>query len=331
MSSSPISSPFAHLSANRRAVRAGQNRTHSDDGLTLVELLVAFACLMVLLTMVGTALSTYINAGTTVISSYSATDQLLPGSATIQRLIRSQVEPATTPATSSTTNACATAVNVPCPPFLNGSIGTFSTIFYANVGDTNGPAKIVMAEGTPTKTGKFYSSIFTVTQYRACAASNAATATCPANTGCPFTLNSTYTCTWSTSGTVLVDIPNVVNGAATVSPQVTINGALTSTPLPDAAKPIFTYSTLDPYNFTYIPGDGGTPTAAGILFTNPGTCLAPTLDIYSNPTANLCAPDNIQNVGVDLEVEVQGAPIHENYFVVYRLSSASYLYSPLVG
>jgi hypothetical protein len=36
-------------------------------------------------------------------------------------------------------------------------------------------------------------------------------------------------------------------------------------------------------------------------------------------------------VGVDLQVDVQGTPIQENAFVVYRLSSASYLYSPLVG
>ena len=266
-----------------------------------------------------------------MISSYSATDQLLPSSAIIQRLIRSEVEPAPTPASSSTTSTCAPAVNVPCPPFVTGSTGTYSTAFYANVGDSNGPAKIVMAEGTPTKSGNFYTSVFTVTQYRACKASATATSTCPVNSGCPFSINSTLTCTWSTSGTVLVDVPNVVNGAATVSPQVTVNGSLTSTPLPDATKPVFTYNTLDPYSLVYIPNDGGTPNSSGIVFTNPGTCLAPSFDANGNPTTENCDYDTIQSVGVDLEVQVAGAPLHENYFVVYRLSSASYLYSPLVG
>ena len=56
-----------------------------DEGLTLVELLVAFATLTVLITLVATAVSTYLNVGTNVISSYSATQQLLPSSITIQR------------------------------------------------------------------------------------------------------------------------------------------------------------------------------------------------------------------------------------------------------
>ena len=94
-----------------------------DDGLTLVELLVAFAALMVLMGIAGTALTTYLTAGTTVISSYSATDQLLPSSIVIQRLIRSEVEPAPTPTVAT---SCA-AVNAPCPAFLTGSVGATST------------------------------------------------------------------------------------------------------------------------------------------------------------------------------------------------------------
>jgi hypothetical protein len=39
----------------------------------------------------------------------------------------------------------------------------------------------------------------------------------------------------------------------------------------------------------------------------------------------------VQSVGVDLQVAVAGTTIQENSFVVYRLSSASFLYSPLVG
>jgi hypothetical protein len=209
---------------------------------------------------------------------------------------------------------------------VTGSTGTYSTTFFANIGDTNGPAKVVMSERTPTECAncKFYSSVFTVTEFPACKQLTTATSTCPVNSGCPFSFNATLTCSWSSSGTVLVDVPNVVNGAAGVSPQVTVNGSLTSTPLPDYAKPIFTYNTLDPYSLAYVPADTG-PLAI------PGSCTAPSVDVNGNPTSENCDTDTIQSVTVDLEVEVQGSPIHENYFTVYRLSSASYLYSPVVG
>ncbi len=146
--------------------RARRAEGSGDEGLTLVELMVAFACLIILITLAASALTTYLTAGTTVISSYSATDTLLPSSITIQRLIRSEVEPGPTLA-SGGTYPCG-GVNVPCPAFLTGSVGTYSTTFYANIGDPNGPAKIVMSESTPTTCGncKFYTSVFTVMQYR---------------------------------------------------------------------------------------------------------------------------------------------------------------------
>ena len=120
---------------------------------------------MILFTIVGTAISTYLNVGTNVASSYQATDQLLPSSITIQRLFRSQVEPAPTP-----TAATGVPANAPCPPFLTGSVGTFSTTFYANIGDPNGPAKIVMGTTGPRPGAPAASSTsrFTVTQYPAC-------------------------------------------------------------------------------------------------------------------------------------------------------------------
>jgi hypothetical protein len=254
-----------------------------DEGLTLVELLVAFAALIVLLTIVATALDTYLSAGTNVISSYSATDQLLPSSIIIQRLIRSEVEPS--PTSSATSAVCPTA-NAPCPPFLTGSVGTTATTFFANVGDANGPAKIVMSSSTPVLCSgcRFYTSVFTVSQY----AANAGT--------CPFTANPTATCTWSSTPKVLVDVTSVVNG---------------QTNLPNPTTPIFTYNTLNPTTTVYTPN---VPTSS-----------------FATCTVASCPGDNIQSVGVDLQVEVPGSPIQENYFVVYRLSSSSYLYSGLVG
>jgi Prokaryotic N-terminal methylation motif len=302
--------------AIRREVRGRGER--DDGGLTLVELLVAFAALMILLTMVGTAISTYLNVGTNVVSSYQATDQLLPSSITIQRLFRSQVEPAPTPTAAT---GCAVA-NAPCPPFLTGSVGTFSTTFYANIGDPNGPAKIVMGTtGPPTRCAgcKFYSSVFTVTQYPACPnpPASGVLAGCTSSTpACPFTVISTATCTWSTAGRVLVDVPGVVNGL---------------TYLTNATPPtIFTYNTLDPYSTAYTSGAGGTPNAVTGILPGFNSCAAPTLTA-GNPSSSNCPPDMVQSVGVDLQVEVAGTSVQENSFVVYRLSSTSYLYSPLVG
>jgi hypothetical protein len=304
-----------NVALRREARRRGER---DDDGLTLVELLVAFAALMILLTMVGTAISTYLSVGTNVVSSYQATDQLLPSSITIQRLIRSQVEPAPTPTTAT---SCA-AANAPCPPFLTGSVGTYSTTFYANIGDPNGPAKIVMGTtGAPTKCAgcKFYSTIFQVTQYPACPnppASNVLAGCTSSTPACPFTVISTATCTWSTSGKVLVNVTGVVNGP---------------TYLTNATQPtIFTYNTLDPYSTAYTAGAGGTPNAVTGLLPGFNSCAAPTLT-GGNPSSSNCPPDMVQSVGVDLQVDVAGTTIQENSFVVYRLSSASYLYSPLVG
>ena len=309
------------FSSERRPGTRSQLRgaAEKDDGLTLVEMLVAFSALMVLFTISGTVLTTYLTAGNTVVSKYSSTDQFLPSQVIIARLLRSQVEPAPTPS-AGTTN-CSSAANVPCPPFLTGSVGTYSVTFYANVGGTAGqygPAKIVMAESTPTKNNSFYTSNFMVTEYPA-----------QQSPACPTASNATNSCTWSTTGTVLVDIHNVVNGAAPVASPVTACGQTDTTPLCQASTPIFTYNTLDPYASTYTPNAGGTPSATGILPTF-NTCAAPT---YSGnvPTKSNCPADMIQSVGVDIEVQSAGSPAQENAYTVYRLSSSSFLYNTLVG
>jgi hypothetical protein len=307
----------------RSALRNWQRREEgrTDEGLTLTELIVAFACLLILFTITATALSTYLSAGNNVISSYNSADQFLPSQVIVARLLRSQVEPAPTPTSGST--ACSAAKTVPCPAFLTGSVGTYSVTFYSNVGGTAGaygPAMIVMAEGTPSKCASctFYTSDFTVTEYPALQM--------PA---CPTTLIATNSCTWSTTGTVLAVVPNVVNGAATVPSAVTACGQTDTTPLCQSSTPIFTYNTLDPYSGSYAPLAGGTPSAAGILPTF-NSCSAPNV-VNEVPTKSNCPPDMIQSVGIDLEVQTPGSSYQENAYTVYRLSSASYLYNTLVG
>jgi hypothetical protein len=303
--------------------RLGKKRRRGDDGLTLVEMLVAFACLMVLFTITATVLTTYLSTGTTVLSTYNSTDEFVPSQIIIARLLRSQVEPAPTPASGTTT--CSAAASVPCPGFLTGSVGTYSVTFYSNVGGTAGqygPAKIVMAEGTPSIcTGcTFYTSDFTVTEYPALQS--------PA---CPTTLTATNSCTWSTTGTQLVNIPDVVNGGATVASPVTACGQTDNTPLCQSGTPIFTYNTLDPYDGTYTAGAGGTANATTGILPNFSSCTAPTVNADNDPTQSNCPPDMIQSVAVDLEVQSPGSPYQENAYTVYRLSSSSFLYSTLVG
>jgi len=317
-------------SGPREALRGGRRRhrrvdpdgvrgDRGDDGLTLVEVMVAFTALLVLFGIMGTVLTTYLNIGTRVTSTYAGTDQLLPSSLIIQRLIRSEVEPAPT-LTTTVAGACG-AANVPCPAFPPATIGSYSNTFYANLalpatpgGTVMGPAKVVMALSTPTQCSgcKFPTAQFTVTEY-------------PATANCPFSVTATTVCSWSASGTRLVTVNNVVDG-------LTLSGATTVL----SATPIFTYNTLDPYSATYVAAAGGTPSAtpagnpSGIL---PGfaTCNAPTTNANGDPTSSNCPADNIQSVQVDIQVQVQGSSMQENSFTVYRLSSSSYLYSTLVG
>ncbi len=272
----------------RRPSRAPRGAGRNDDGLTLVELLVAFLTLMILFGLVSTALTTYLNASNQVISTSTDSVQLAPNLMILARLIRSEVEPA--PVNSS---------SVPTPPFLpgngnctGGTICTVGATFYANVGSAAGPAKIVMASSTPAKCSgcKYYTSIFTVTEYPV--------STSPSNT-CPGTGTGTA-CTWSANGTRLITLSNVVNG---------------QTNLPQAATPIFIYNTLNPTTTLYSPNTA---------IANFATCTAAT-----------CLADNIQSVEIDLQVQTPGStnstPYEENDYVVYRLSSSSYLYNALVG
>lgn len=107
-------------------------------------------------------------------------------------------------------------------------------------------------------------------------------------------------CTYPSSGTLLVTIENVVNG---------------QTNLAQASTPIFTYNTLNPTTTLYSPGTA--------------------ISSFATCSASVCLADNIQSIEIDLQVEAPGSsnptPYEENDFVVYRLSSSSYLYNSLVG
>ena len=95
----------------------------------------AFATLMVLFTVVAVTLSGYLTISNQVIGSYNTNDQIFPTSIIIQRMLRSQVEPAPTPtASNQVTSPMCPVLNAPCPPFSLGNVSTTSVTFYANVG-----------------------------------------------------------------------------------------------------------------------------------------------------------------------------------------------------
>jgi len=289
----------------RRARAARDARRRGDSGMTLVELMVAMTLLIVLLTLVVITLSAYLSSSTTVLSSYSSTDSLLPSSVIIQRLIRSEVEPAPTPqpnvnnlyptptpafaivsASPYTTPPVATQPGVtPVAPTVYPSASTLAQSstamsFYANIGDPNGPAEIIMAlsaTANPCSGCSFTPHTFTITQIQAEAG----------------------TCQYPSTAVTkqIFSLSDVVNTTA----------------------PLFTYSL---YN-------SGTPQAVTNFATTAGAfnggCTG-----SANLTAT-CPGDDVQSVAVDLQVESKGSPQAENKFTVFRLSSSSYLYTALVG
>ena len=286
-----------------------------DSGLTLVELLVAFATMLILFVIVASAVTAYLSVSTKVISSYQTRDQIVPATLVIQRLFRSEVEPAPSPTSASqvttgsgTANQCPT-LNAPCPPFVLGTPTGTSVQFYANLGTLTvggtaypGPALVTMTASAPTKCSgcAFYTSTFTATEQ-------------PPNAGtCPTSVTSTAHCVYGTvAATTLVYVPSVVNG---------------QTNLLNPSTPILTYNTKDPF--------AGTITNGATSFS---TCGAPTTRVINSltvPVASNCPADDIQSVQVDLQVLVSGVrpeTYQEDSFVVYRLTSTSFLYSPYLG
>ncbi len=285
-----------------------RRRDTGDAGMTLVEVLVAMFTLMLLMTAGIVTLSAFLSAGTQITARFAQVDQVLPTTATIQRLIRSEVQPApgqNPAALQYPTPIPGFGVGVPLagttPPYnatdivsssndqmtLTG-IGNFSLSFYANVGKANGPALVV---------AQLAGSTFTVTE------------TVPTAGTCPTATGSTSLCQYPASRTqTIVTIPNVVNGT---------NPSIAAT-----YKPVFTYTTLFNNTTTTI----APANVAGTF----ATCVGgPTSSTSTIP--NTCPANTIESVGIDLVLHNKGTNAGEYNTVVYRLSSSSYLFSSTVG
>ena len=177
-------------------------------------------------------------------------------------------------------------------PFPTGGVVTpYSTTFYANVGVAGQPAKVVATLSGTT---------FSVTDQLADAGT------------CPLSVSSTAQCTFlNNPAKAVANLSNVVNS---------------SYPSAASPTPIFTYTLLD----TTIGRGAGTQTIV------PASSVTSTFNsCKSGPDiAVSCPGDAVQGVEIDLWVQSPGARNSqpaEDDTIVYRLSSASYQYSPTVG
>ena len=102
-------------------IRAFRQRVRTDEGMTLVEVLITSIILVVLLAMVFGSMQLIDQVGSSVTAQYQEFDQALPAMAPFHSLLAAEVEPAPTDAN-----------GVPTPGFA--SIGNFAVTFYANIG-----------------------------------------------------------------------------------------------------------------------------------------------------------------------------------------------------
>ncbi len=304
-----------------------RERDRGDEGMTLVEVLLASTVLVVLLSMVAISMSVLNNISGAVSSQFQEYDQALPALAPIQALIRAEVEP-----------AAPNGSGAPTPAFAQ--FGTtslnFGLQFYSNVGTaynnltaagtTAGPAKIVALEldqsGNPVTSSTSCTAKspcrFQVRRYLPVV--NSGTSTCPVTTD-----GSAGPCLYPSNYTLITNAADVVN-----NPSSTTGG------VPN--QPIFTYSLFDP-NWPA----GANSTGTGILLTageiqnnlitgltaapynyptNTQTVTACAFHNASYPTTAIACPlDAVQSVSIELMVAAPGSGTNgtvDNQTVVYR-------------
>jgi type II secretory pathway pseudopilin PulG len=243
--------PRASLRRRGEHLVARRQTGETDGGFTLVELLVALTTFIILITLVSVSVDMFVNVSTQVTTSYANSDQILPVATSIQRLIRTEVEP----------GPALTATSAPNPPFVVGAESTTSATFYANVGVAGQPARVVAALTGTT---------FTVTEQLADAGS------------CPTSITSNALCTFTKNPvTQVASMANVVNGtypsAADPTPVFTYTlldtsagGAGIQIPVTDPAT-TFTTCTYSSDLATTCPYDTVEGVEIDLLVKSPGS------------------------------------------------------------
>jgi prepilin-type N-terminal cleavage/methylation domain-containing protein len=69
-------------------------RGRDDSGVTLVELMVSMSVFLVLITITFPVLNTFFSVDNSVTKTVSAVNQILPATTTLERYLRSAVQPA---------------------------------------------------------------------------------------------------------------------------------------------------------------------------------------------------------------------------------------------
>jgi hypothetical protein len=324
-------------------IRAFRERSRSDEGMTLTEVLITSIILVVLLGMVFGSMSLIDNVGSNVTAQYQEFDQALPAMAPFHSLLAAEVEPAP-----------ADANGVPTPGFA--SIGNFAVTFYANIGTgynntvscpsggtcagtTAGPAKVVAGEydssGNPVTTG---ANGTTCSASSPCSlqvrmflpitgVSSPGVSTCPG-------VGTGPSCQYPTTYKLLVNVQGVVNNPSDVDGS----GA--------PVHPIFTYVIEDPssnQSITLTPYEVDQQRLTGLTALGYANDTQPLSGPQScvGSTVISCPLDAIQSVGIDLRIQKPGDNGNtggvDNSLIVYRYAqspgsaTAPYQYSATVG
>jgi hypothetical protein len=239
--------------------------------MTLVEILVSMTVLMVILAMTTTVISTFYNQQTQLTASYSAFQQILPASTTLQQFFRTLTEPAPTASTGVPVPAF-TPVSTSPASALKGpfNLSPNSATFATNLGNPSGPSLVTVTTTANTSPAGTYTLTATVASPTA--------NTCPGTPETGNNLSSTSTaCTWSSTPTRAFQITDLTNGSAT------------------AASPVFQYTLSSSTTNTPVPY-----TTAGV---SPGSVWTSTFGANSCTTTTSCPVTQIQTVTIDIEVQ----------------------------
>jgi hypothetical protein len=224
-------------------------------------MLVSMGVFSLLIAITFPVLNTFFSVDNSVAQTVTAENQLLPATTTLERYLRSAVQPA--PAVVVTQGLPGTPVPLFAPvssssPYFQ--MGSNATSFYSNVGNVNGPELVTASTSTPNAAGL---STLTIT------ATVANPNTCPGS-GASMSSAANAACTYTTNpARAIAVINNVTNGSS------------------GSSSPIFQYSIASNADGTPQWAASATPptwkcTSATVC--NPATLTAMQINIQTKST-----------------------------------------------
>ena len=278
----------------RGASRLVRGRHRDEEGMSLVELMVSMVVLLVIMGMTMIVLNTFYANQNQLSASYSAFQQVLPASTSLQQFFRTLTEAAPTNASTGVPVPAFTPVSTSPASALTGpfNISPNSAIFTTNLGNPSGPSLITATTTANTSPVGTYTLTVTV------AAPNGNT--CP---GLPATGNNlsatSSACTWGTP-TRAFQINDITNGS------------------PTATSPIFQY--------TLSTGSAAVPYTTGT--NSPGSVWLSNFGASSCSSVSACPITGVQTVTMDIEVQAPGG---QSASYKTTVSALAPFYSKFVG